>query len=67
MRASRPSSAAGAARGAGEGFADSHAFEALARAGFISRGVVYAIIGVLALRLAPRTAARIPCKLYKAL
>jgi hypothetical protein len=52
MHVSRSSSAAGAARHAGEGFADSHAFEALARAGFVARGLVYAIIGVLALRLA---------------
>ena len=37
---------------AGEGFAGSHAFEALARAGFVARGLVYGIIGVLALKLA---------------
>ena len=52
MHASRSSSPAGAVRGAGEDFADSHAFEALARAGFVARGLVYGIIGVLALRLA---------------
>jgi len=33
-------------------FVDSRAFELLSRAGFVARGVVYAIIGVLALRLA---------------
>ncbi|HEU5010462.1 MAG TPA: DUF1206 domain-containing protein, partial [Gaiellaceae bacterium] len=33
-------------------FVDSRAFEWLSRAGFVARGAVYAIIGVLALRLA---------------
>ena len=37
---------------AGEGFVRSAAFEWLSRAGFVARGVVYAIIGVLALKLA---------------
>jgi hypothetical protein len=53
MPVSRSSSRArGAARGAGEDFAGSHAFEALARSGFLARGLVYGIIGVLAFRLA---------------
>ena len=42
----------GTARDAGQGFVRSPIFEALARAGFIARGVVYGIIGFLALRLA---------------
>ena len=36
----------------GEKVARSDTFEALARAGFLARGVVYAIIGVLAIKLA---------------
>src|SRR5437773_9704886 len=53
MRASRSGSrAGGAARSVGEDFAGSPAFEALARAGFVARGLVYGIIGVLAFRLA---------------
>src|SRR6202035_6133826 len=46
------SSAAGAARRAGNGFVRSRQFEVLARAGFVARGLVYGIIGVLAFRLA---------------
>ena len=42
----------GVARSAGEGFERSRVFEVLARAGFIARGLVYGIIGFLALRLA---------------
>jgi len=52
MHVSHSSSAGSAARSAGEGFARSTAFEALARAGFVARGVVYAVIGILALKLA---------------
>jgi hypothetical protein len=37
---------------AGRSFVQSSAFEVLARAGFVARGLVYAIIGVLALKLA---------------
>lgn len=37
---------------AGRSFVQSSAFEVLSRAGFVARAVVYAIIGVLALRLA---------------
>ena len=37
---------------AGEEVERSTAFEALARAGFVSRGVIYAVIGILALKVA---------------
>jgi hypothetical protein len=40
------------ARGAGESFVRSRAFEVLSRAGFISRGLVWGIIGILAFKLA---------------
>ena len=40
------------ARAAGEDFVNSRAFEILSRAGFVARGLVYGIIGVLALDLA---------------
>jgi hypothetical protein len=40
------------ARSAGEGFVHTRAFEILSRTGFVARGVVYAIIGALALDLA---------------
>ncbi len=39
-------------RSAGDSFVNSRAFELLARAGFVARGVVYGIIGVLALDVA---------------
>jgi Domain of Unknown Function (DUF1206) len=39
-------------RSAGEGFVQTKAFEALSRAGFVARGVLYGIIGLLALDLA---------------
>jgi hypothetical protein len=41
-----------AVTGAGKSFVQTPAFEWLARAGFVARGLVYAIIGVLALKLA---------------
>jgi hypothetical protein len=41
-----------AARSAGDSFVNSRAFEVLARAGFAARGIVYGIIGVLALDVA---------------
>ncbi len=41
-----------AVRTAGDGFVHSAAFEGLARTGFVARGSVYAIIGILAFRLA---------------
>jgi hypothetical protein len=40
------------AKEAGEGFIHSRAFELLARAGFVSRGLVWGIVGFLALKLA---------------
>jgi Domain of Unknown Function (DUF1206) len=40
------------AKSAGEGFVNSAAFEWLSRAGFVARAAIYAIIGVLALKLA---------------
>jgi hypothetical protein len=50
----RPSSTPGIveARSAGRGFVQSSAFEYLSRAGFVARGLIYGIIGVLALKLA---------------
>ncbi|HWE80613.1 MAG TPA: DUF1206 domain-containing protein [Gaiellaceae bacterium] len=52
MSALHTGRAESAARGASEGFVDSTAFEVLARAGFVARGLVYAIIGILAFKLA---------------
>ena len=40
------------ARAAGDAFVQTRAFEALARAGFVARGLVYGIIGLLAFDLA---------------
>jgi hypothetical protein len=40
------------AEAAGESFVHSTAFELLSRAGFVARGLIYAIIGILALKLA---------------
>jgi hypothetical protein len=40
------------AKAAGEGFIHSHAFEVLSRAGFLARGLIWGIIGVLAFKLA---------------
>ena len=40
------------AEAAGESFVQSSAFELLSRAGFVARGLIYAIIGILALKLA---------------
>jgi hypothetical protein len=48
---SRPAARLNTAR-TGEGFVQSRAFELLSRAGFVARGLIYAIIGVLALKLA---------------
>ena len=39
-------------RVAGEGFVRSRAFEWLSRAGFVARGLIYGIVGILALKLA---------------
>ncbi len=53
MSARSDATAAGVqARGAGEGFVNSRLFAILSRAGFVARGLVYGIIGVLALDLA---------------
>ena len=41
-----------AARGAGRGFVHSRAFEVLSRAGFVARGLIYAIIGLFAFKVA---------------
>jgi Domain of Unknown Function (DUF1206) len=48
MSVSPPNSAAAA----GESFVQSRAFEWLSRAGFVARGLIYGIIGILALKLA---------------
>jgi Domain of Unknown Function (DUF1206) len=45
-------SAVQTARGVGGGFVHSRAFEALSRAGFVARGLVYGIIGLLAFQVA---------------
>lgn len=42
----------GAVEGAGKSFVETPAFEWLSRAGFVARGAVYAIIGILALKVA---------------
>jgi hypothetical protein len=47
-----PGSPAVELRSAGDSFVNSRAFELLARAGFAARGIVYGIIGVLALDVA---------------
>jgi hypothetical protein len=52
MHDSRSTRAVDSAGVAGESFVQSHAFEWLARAGFVARALVYAIIGILALELA---------------
>ena len=40
------------ARGAGRGFVRSDAFEVLSRAGFVARGLIYALVGLLAFTVA---------------
>jgi Domain of Unknown Function (DUF1206) len=52
MHNSRPTRAMGSAGVAGESFVQSHAFEWLSRAGFVARGLIYGIIGILAFKLA---------------
>ena len=47
-----PQGAAGEAKRAGSQFVRTPLFEGLARAGFLARGMVYAVIGILALTLA---------------
>lgn len=48
----RPAGELRHAKSAGEGFVNSAAFEWLSRAGFVARAAIYAIIGVLAFKLA---------------
>jgi hypothetical protein len=48
----RPAGSLASARVAGRSFVQSSAFELFSRAGFVARGLVYAIIGILALKLA---------------
>ena len=50
--AGRATTAVDTAEAAGTSFVRSRAFEVLARAGFVSRGLVWGIIGILALKLA---------------
>src|ERR1700686_5787667 len=52
MHELRSSGALAAAGATGESFVQSRAFEVLSRAGFVARALVYAIVGVLALKLA---------------
>jgi Domain of Unknown Function (DUF1206) len=52
LSVSQVSDAADSAKAAGNDVVNSRAFEVLARAGFVARAAVYAIIGVLAFRLA---------------
>src|SRR5471032_118593 len=51
MQDLRSTRALGSAGVAGKSFVQSQAFELLSRAGFVARAVVYAIIGILALKL----------------
>jgi hypothetical protein len=52
MHSSRSARALGSTGVAGENFVRSRAFELLSRAGFVARALIYAIIGILALKLA---------------
>jgi hypothetical protein len=52
MHDSQSTSALDSAGAVGESFVQSPAFEWLSRAGFVARGLIYGIIGVLALKLA---------------
>ena len=52
MSVSRPSSEVRSVENAGEAFVRTPVFEALARAGFVARGLVYGILGVLAFGVA---------------
>jgi hypothetical protein len=52
MQNSQSTSALDSAGATGESFVQSSAFEWLSRAGFVARGLIYGIIGVLALKLA---------------
>ena len=48
-----------AARDVGSGFAHSRAFEVLSRAGFVARGLIYGIIGLLAFEVAVSDAGKL--------
>lgn len=48
-----------AARGAGRGFVHSRAFEVLSRGGFVARGLIYAIIGLFAMKVAVSDAGKL--------
>jgi len=50
----------GTAQATGRDFVHSRAFELLSRGGFVARGLIYAIIGILALKLALHTVAHQP-------
>lgn len=52
MHDSRSTRGLDSAEAAGQSFVQSSAFELLSRAGFVARGLIYAIIGILALKLA---------------
>ena len=52
MQSPRPVEVAALGGSAGEAFVQSRAFAWLSRAGFVARGLIYGIIGVLALKLA---------------
>jgi Domain of Unknown Function (DUF1206) len=52
MHESRSAEVLASAGAAGNSFVQSRAFEGLSRAGFVARGLIYGIIGILALKLA---------------
>jgi Domain of Unknown Function (DUF1206) len=52
MQAQRSLGAFGAGHAGGGSFVNSRTFELLSRAGFVARGLIYAIIGILAFKLA---------------
>jgi hypothetical protein len=52
MHDSRSTRSLDSAEAVGQSFVQSSAFELLSRAGFVARGLIYAIIGILALKLA---------------
>jgi hypothetical protein len=52
MQHSQQTRAVGSAQQAGRDFVHSRAFEILSRAGFVARGLIYGIIGILAFKLA---------------
>lgn len=52
MQVQRSAGAFGTGHATGTSFVNSRAFEVLSRAGFVARGLIYAIIGILAFKLA---------------